>query len=106
MSPKKDFAPQRDGYIEPPLLDLGPVRQPLNGTTDTMTGKKIVCQERPDDEARHLASLLTLEDQVSLKQMTPLSISALIISDIAARWRRFLENGSNTPKGYSVGKDF
>ena len=31
---------------------------------DEMTGKKIVPLERPDDNARHLASLLTLEEQV------------------------------------------
>ncbi|KAK2789927.1 hypothetical protein FQN53_000980 [Emmonsiellopsis sp. PD_33] len=32
----------------------------------TMTGKKIFSKERPDDNARHLASTLTLEEQVSL----------------------------------------
>ena len=30
-----------------------------------MTGKKVAVLERPDDDARHLASLLTLEEQVS-----------------------------------------
>lgn len=33
---------------------------------DEMTGKKIVPLERPDDNARHLASLLTLEEKVWL----------------------------------------
>ncbi|KAL9109077.1 MAG: hypothetical protein Q9227_006168 [Pyrenula ochraceoflavens] len=62
-TPKRDFTPQQDGYIDPPLLDLQSVKQPSNGT---MTGKKIFSQERPDDEAQHIASLLSLEEQISL----------------------------------------
>jgi hypothetical protein len=37
---------------------------------ETMTGKKIASLERPDDNARNLASTLTLEEQVYIYMRT------------------------------------
>ncbi|KAK2758767.1 hypothetical protein FQN54_003459 [Arachnomyces sp. PD_36] len=48
---------------EPHVLD--PVRD-ISRLKEAMTGKKIASLERPDDNARHLASTLTLEEQISL----------------------------------------
>ncbi|PGH18176.1 hypothetical protein AJ80_04563 [Polytolypa hystricis UAMH7299] len=48
---------------DPPVINQKVDVALLKGT---MTGKKILSKERPDDNARHLASTLTLEEQISL----------------------------------------
>jgi hypothetical protein len=52
----------------PKQLFEQPYKQPSEdqATRENMTGKKIVPLERPDDNARHLASILTLEEQVCI----------------------------------------
>lgn len=48
---------------------------------NNMTGKKIVSLERPDDNARHLASLLTLEEKVGKRCLR-------IVHDLFTDWSR------------------
>lgn len=53
--------PQKLASKEPPLLDLDNGRDNHGAT---MTGQKVYAKEKPEDGARHLASLLTLDEQV------------------------------------------
>lgn len=59
----KDLFPQTVELPSDPLTPTLDSPEELP-TSDSMTGKKIASLERPDDNARHLASILTLEEQV------------------------------------------
>ena len=57
---KEDLLPSMmisEPRVLDPALDISRLKE-------TMAGKKILSLERPDDNARHLASTLTLEEQV------------------------------------------
>lgn len=69
----KASGPQKVGYKEPPHFDLSVTSDSHDAS---MTGQKIYAKERPDDGARHLASMLTLDEQVRPEYITHSKISS------------------------------
>ena len=72
-SVKGDF-PSSSNTLSPPSASNAKVDL-VSLQEKKMTGKKINSKERPDDNARQLASTLTLEEQVILAHLLPRAAS-------------------------------